>query len=154
MKIIENIALKDDVTLISMCECPCDISSLAEVFTMITDAGIDVDMISKFPPVGANSGFSFSVSDDDFVSVLSIASSLRAKQPKIKISVSSGNCKITVSGNAMPGTPGVAAKVFAAVSKAQADIRMITTSETEISMLVIKADAEGAVKAIEQAFAD
>ena len=154
MKVIDSITVKDDITLISLCDCPADISHIARVFDMITKAGIDVDMISQFPPAGTNSGFSFSVSDSDFVSVLSIASTLRTEQPKIKISVSSGNSKITVSGDSMPGTPGVAAKVFAAAAKAQADIRMITTSETEIAMLVIKADAESAVNAIEQAFAD
>lgn len=152
MKIIDSIAVKDDITLISLCDCPADISHIAEVFALITDSGIDVDMISQFPPAGTNSGFSFSVGDDDFVSVLSIASTLRTKQPKIKISVSSGNSKITVSGSSMPGTPGIAAKVFAAAAGTGADIRMITTSETEISMLVIKSDAESTVKAIEKEF--
>lgn len=152
MNIIDSIFVNDDVTLISLCDCPSDIVHISDVFAMITQAGIDVDMISQFPPSGVNSGFSFSVSDKDFVAVLSIASALRNKQPKVKISVSSGNSKITVRGDAMKGTPGVASKVFGALADSCADVRMITTSETEISLLVIKSDVEAAVAAIKKAF--
>jgi hypothetical protein len=123
-------------------------------FTLIADAGIDVDMISQFPLSGANSGFSFTVSDNDFVPVLSIASEVRNRSPKTKISVSSGNCKITVSGEEMRGTPGVSATVFKAVSSVDADVRMITTSEIEIAMLVVKSDVDAVIEAIKKEFAE
>ena len=63
------------------------------------------------------------------------------------------NCKISIFGEEMRGTPGVAAKVFSAVSKVKADIRMITTSEVDISLLVVKADADMTVVAIREIFA-
>lgn len=152
MKLVDNIFITEDVTLFSLCDSPADISHMAEVFKMIADAGIDVDMISQFPLSGSSSGFSFTVSDKDFVSVLSIASELRNRSPKTKISVSSGNCKITVSGEAMRGTPGVSATIFNAAASVDADVRMITTSEIEIAMLVVKSDVDDVVDAIKKAF--
>lgn len=152
MKLVDNIYITEDVTLFSLYDAPADISHMAEVFKLIADAGIDVDMISQFPLSGANSGFSFTVSDKDFVSVLAIASELRNRSPKTKISVSSGNCKITVSGEAMRGTPGVSAGVFKAVASVDADVRMITTSEIEIAMLVVKSDVDDVVEAIKNEF--
>lgn len=152
MKLVDNIFITEDVTLFSLCDAPADISHMAEVFKLIADAGIDVDMISQFPLSGANSGFSFTVSDKDFVPVLTIASELRNRSPKTKISVSSGNCKITVSGEAMRGTPGVSADVFRAVASVDADVRMITTSEIEIAMLVVKSDVDDVVEAIKNEF--
>lgn len=119
---------------------------------MIADAGIDVDMISQFPLSGSSSGFSFTVSDKDFVPVLSIASELRSRSPKTKISVSSGNSKITVSGEAMRGTPGVSAGIFKAAASVDADVRMITTSEIEIAMLVVNSDVDDVVEAIKKEF--
>lgn len=154
MKLVDNIFITEDVTLFSLYDAPADISHMAEVFSMIAKAGIDVDMISQFPLSGSSSGFSFTVSDNDFVPVLSIASEVRAKSPKTKVSVSSGNCKITVSGEAMRGTPGVSARVFKAVSSVSADVRMITTSEIEIAMLVVKSDVDEVVAAIEKEFAE
>lgn len=153
MKLVDNIFITEDVTLFSLYDAPADIEHMAEVFKMIADAGIDVDMISQFPLSGSSSGFSFTVSDKDFVPVLSIASELRNRSPKTKISVSSGNCKITVSGEAMRGTPGVSAGVFKAVANVEADVRMITTSEIEIAMLVVKSDVDEVVEAITKEFA-
>ena len=153
MKLVDNIFVTEDVTLFSLYDAPADIEHMAEVFKMIADAGIDVDMISQFPLSGSSSGFSFTVSDKDFVPVLSIASELRNRSPKTKISVSSGNCKITVSGEAMRGTPGVSARVFVAVANVEADVRMITTSEIEIAMLVVKSDVDEVVEAITKEFA-
>ena len=152
MKLVDNIFITEDVTLFSLYDAPADISHMAEVFKLIADAGIDVDMISQFPLSGASSGFSFTVNDKDFVAVLAIASELRARSPKTKISVSSGNCKITVSGEALRGTPGVSARVFKAVSSVDADVRMVTTSEIEIAMLIVKSDVDDVIEAINKEF--
>ncbi|MBR4859276.1 MAG: ACT domain-containing protein [Clostridia bacterium] len=152
MKLVDNIFVTEDVTLFSLCDAPADIEHMAEVFKMIADAGIDVDMISQFPSSGSGSGFSFTVNDKDFVPVLSIASELRTRSPKTKISVSSGNCKITVSGEEMRGTPGVSARIFKATASVNADVRMITTSEIEISLLVVKSDVDNVIEAIKAEF--
>ncbi len=152
MKLVDNIFVTEDVTLFSLCDAPADIEHMAEVFKMIADAGIDVDMISQFPSSGSGSGFSFTVNDKDFVPVLSIASELRTRSPKTKISVSSGNCKITVSGEEMRGTPGVSARIFKAAASVNADVRMITTSEIEISLLVVKSDVDNVIDAIKEEF--
>lgn len=154
MGLVENIYITEDVTLFSLCDAPADVAHMADVFALIANAGIDVDMISQLPISGSGSGFSFTVSDDDFISVLSIASELRSRSPKTKISVSSGNCKLTVSGEAMRGTPGVSARVFKAAASVGADVRMITTSEIEIALLVVKSDVDTVVDAINKEFAE
>ena len=154
MKIIDSITVSDEITLISISNTSADIEHIAKVFNMFSDAGINVDMISQLPPSGANSGFSFTVNDNDFISVLDICAELRKMNGEIKISVSNGNSKISVSGEAMRDLSGVAAKVFTAAAYAKADVRMITTSETDISLLVVSTDSEEVVKAITEAFAE
>ncbi|HOO26259.1 MAG TPA: hypothetical protein PKW24_06565 [Clostridiales bacterium] len=150
MSIIDKYSVTQDVTLISLNDSPADIKMIAKIFEMISGAGIDVDMISQTPPNGSLSSLSFTVSDKDFGKVLEIAASLRELNPEIKISVSSGNCKLSLFGESMKGKPGVAAKVFSAVSSVNADIRMITTSEVDISLLLAKVDLENAIAAIEK----
>ena len=51
---IQSITLKDDVTLISLQDSPADIALVSRIFQMISDAGIDVDMISQTPPHGSD----------------------------------------------------------------------------------------------------
>lgn len=150
MKAIDRITVTEDVTLISLNDSPADIKLISKIFDMISSAQIDVDMISQTPPNGSHSSLSFTVKDEEFGNILKITAELRRLNPEIKISVSSGNCKISIFGESMKGKPGVAAKVFGAAASINSDIRMITTSETDISLLVAKVDVETAVKAIEK----
>ncbi|MCR5484047.1 MAG: hypothetical protein K6F09_00485 [Clostridiales bacterium] len=143
-----KVSVTEDVTLISLNDSPANIDVIAGIFERIAEAGIDVDMISQTPPNGRHSSLSFTVSGEDFGGILEIAAKFREVNPDIKISVSSGNCKIAVFSDSMKGTPGVAAKVFKAAANANADIRMITTSEVDISMLVVKADLENTLAEI------
>lgn len=150
---IEKITTQTDVTLISLNDSPADIRVTADVFARIAQAGVDVDMISQCPLGGTHAGLSFTIKDEDFGKVLPVVSALRAEHKGVTVSVSSGNCKISVFGQFMLGMPGVAAKVLYAAADGNADLRMITTSETDISLLVGKADLEPAAAAIQAAFA-
>lgn len=154
MYIIETISVDEDVTLISLNNSPADVKTVAALFSRIAEADVDVDMISQFPLSGTHSGLSFTVSDEAFGLILPIVTQLHCDNPEVKVSVSSGNCKISVFGQAMKGTPGVAAKVFAAAAGVNADLRMISTSETDISLLVVQADVHNTLRAIERAFSE
>ena len=52
----------------------------------------------------------------------------------------------------MINTPGVAARMFAALAEHQINIHMIATSEIKISCLVAEADGVNALKAVHEAF--
>jgi aspartate kinase len=86
----------------------------------------------------------------DLGRILEFTSDLHDRN-NIKTIVSSGNCKISVYDPAMKNTPGMAAKVFAAAASVQTDIRIITTSEVEISLLVTEADFNEALQSVEEA---
>ena len=148
MKLNGKLTVSEDVTLISLHDSPANIDVISDIFEKIAQAGIDVDMISQTPPNGAHSSLSFTVGGDDFGGILEIAAELRKINPDLKISVSSGNCKIAFFNDGMNGTPGIAAAVFGAAAAVNADIRMITTSEVDISMLIVKADLDNVVNAI------
>ena len=60
--------------------------------------------------------------------------------------------KVSVVGAGMTSTPGVAAKLFDALASAQVNIRMISTSEIKISVLIDEADATRAVRAVHDKF--
>lgn len=153
MNIIENVTLTEDVTLISLQDSPADMKIISKMFDMISDANIDIDMISQTSSIGSNTtDISFTVSSDDFADVLVIAGKFRELDSNIKINVSSGNCKISVFGEEMRGNPGVVAKVFDALAQVNTDVIMVTTSEVDISLLVVKSDADSSVEAINNMF--
>ena len=145
-----TITVCDDVTLIILQNVPANMTFVTQVFEKSASMEIDVDMISLTPPQSSLTSLSFTVSDDDLVKILSYTSTM--KDDHIKPIVSSGNCKISVSDAAMENCPGVAAKIFAQAAQAGADVRLITTSESQVSLLVTKSDFDAAFSAIQSAF--
>lgn len=133
------ISTVDDITLVTLEGYPADVDAIARIFDSIGQYNINIDMISMAPIRGALTGLSFTISDSDLVDILSFVADLKKKM-SIKVIVSSLNHKISVYDPAMKNTPGIAAKVFRAMSGTNADIRLITTSEVEISLLVTEAD--------------
>ncbi|MCP2731877.1 aspartate kinase [Limnofasciculus baicalensis] len=60
--------------------------------------------------------------------------------------------KVSIVGAGMVGHPGVAAKMFAALSQEQINIQMITTSEIKISCVVAEDQGINALQVIHKAF--
>ncbi len=144
-----TIIVNDDITLVTLQNIPADMEFVTEVFEKIAEMGVDVDMISLSPVQGSMTGLSFTIKDEELVKILSYTSKLN--NGTIKPIVSSGNCKISVNDPDMENNPGVAAKVFRRAASVHTDIRLITTSESQISMLVTKSDFDSAFNAIQDA---
>ena len=149
-----TITTTDGITLITIPNVPADIDFVARIFENIASLEINVDMISLTPPQGSNIDLSFTISDDDLGKLLAYNAERRSKgESSIQPVVSSGNCQISVCDKAMETTPGMAAKVFRAAAKASADIRIITTSEVQITLLVTQADFDAVYEEIKSTLA-
>ena len=131
------ISTVDNITLVTLQEFPANVASIAKVLEEISKCGINIDMISMAPTHGATTGLSFTIK--------------LKQETDIDVIVSSVNHKISVYDPIMKNTPGIAAQVFGAISSTDADIRLITTSEVEISLLVTEADFDTVLAAIQEA---
>lgn len=144
------ISTVDNITLVTLVGFPAQVDSIATILKSIAEYNINIDMISMAPTHGAFTGLSFTISDNDLVEVLAFTTKLK-KETNVNVIVSSVNHKISVYDPAMKNTPGIAAKVFDAIAGTKADLRLITTSEVEISLLVTEADFDTVLTAIQNA---
>lgn len=151
MNLSPTITTSSDITLVTLQNCPSELKFISDVFERIGTLNVDVDMISLAPAHGAFTSVSFTLSDNDLDKIFGFTSELH-ETAKIKVIVSSGNCKISVYDPNMKNAPGFAARVFAAAGGANADIRIITTSEVDISLLVTAADFQETLKALKDGF--
>lgn len=152
MQSIVKITAAEDVALVTLRGCPAVLSFISHVFLEIAAKGVNVDMISQSAPAGNEISLSFTVADDDIGAVLQICARLRTETPRLKTDISGGNCKFSLSGDEMRTRPGVAAQVFAAAAAARVEVRMITTSEVDVSLLVPGEQAHAAREAFSSAF--
>ena len=127
------------VTLITLQSSPANSDFISEVFERIAKEKINVDMISMSPTRSSLTELSFTISDDDLIKTLKFTKDLKTDLA-IKSIVSSVNHKISIYDKEMKNASGFASKVFSAIKSSDADIRLITTSEVEISLLVSEAD--------------
>ena len=142
------ISTVDDISLVTLAGFPAKVETLAKLFDAISKYHINIDMISMAPTQSAYTGLSFTIADSDLIDILSFTSAL---EKDLDVIVSSVNHKISVRDPAMKNTPGIAARVFNAIAQTDADIRLITTSDIEISLIVTAADFDSVLEAIQAA---
>ena len=134
---MKRVSYIEDVALVTVKNCPPSLAFFSELFCGVAQKGVDVDMISQTPPSGGKVDLFFTVSDADVPLMLSAFSFISAKYPDVKTSINGNNCKVTVFDEAMINCPGYAADIFSKASKAGVDTRLIATSESDISMLIV-----------------
>ena len=143
----------EGVTLITFGRIPSDTHFVSDILTMVSDVSINIDMISLTDTQSGYNSLSFTVEDEVFGDILQIAAQIKARYPSVRPLVSSGNSKISLFGEEMRTTPGVAAKAISAVVSVGADVRLITTSEVDISMLVAEPSVTDVMQVLQQTFA-
>ena len=89
-----QVTVSNDITLVTLHNAPADMDFIATVFEEIAKLNIDIDMISLSPVQGSTTAVSFTIKDDDLMSLLSYTSKLKSKN--IKPVVSSGNSIISI----------------------------------------------------------
>ena len=123
-----------------------------KVFRVMAAAKINVDIILQSVGVGDTQNISFTVHENDLEAA---HKALLEKQQSLgyrECSVATDVAKVSVVGSGMMSTPGIAADMFEALYDAKINIRMISTSEIKISVIVSKEEADRAVHAIHAKF--
>lgn len=149
---VSKLTVTDDIALITINKAPANASLLAKILTQFAEEEINIDMICHAAPQGEYTSLSFSIPGADLVKALSITAKISETMPTIKPLVSSSNCQLQLFGTEMETTPGVAARAMRAISAANVDITIITTSAVDISILVSDAHKEDALVALKAEF--
>ena len=123
------------------------------IFRLIAAANIVVDMIVQNVSRGGTTEVSFTVAKGDLPETLRAAESAARSIGATAVTHDSEVAKISVVGLGMLTHTGVATTMFDTLAAAGINIQMITTSEIKISVLVDRASAVPALRAVHRAFA-
>jgi aspartate kinase len=110
----------------------------------VSDVGINVVMISQTAPINSSTNVSFTVDNEDMFKTISCLNRLKNEIPSLCVEVDPNNVKIEVGGKEIINTPGVAAGIFRLMADNSIDIKIITTSESKISILIYEKDSQAA----------
>ncbi|MDO4459026.1 MAG: aspartate kinase [Clostridia bacterium] len=152
--LISGVAKDTNVARISVIGVPDKPGLAFKIFSKLSSKGINVDIILQSIGRNGTKDISFTIAKDNLEDAKELL------QPYVEaIGANSLSCddqvaKISIVGAGMESHPGVASDMFEALFSSNINIRMISTSEIKISVLVNIEDADRAVKAVHDKFFD
>ena len=150
--LIKGVAKDDNVAVISILEVP-DVPGISfKVFGALAQKKINVDIILQSVGRDDSKDLTFTVPRSDAELALAVLRENLSRIGGTDIKVDTGVAKVSIVGAGMQSHSGVASSMFEALYEANVNIRMISTSEIKISVIIDQAEADRAVAAIHSAF--
>jgi len=129
----------------------------AELFTLVAEAGANIDMIVQNTPTGSDvvdavSDIGFTLPKSDTKKVVAALEAAKDSLGYRVLEVDEEIGKLSVVGAGMRTHSGVSATLFKALADAGINIEMISTSEIRISVITSDDQVDDAARAVHTAF--
>ena len=125
--------------------------TMSRVFTPLAEAGISVDVIVESAPKEGSSDVAFTVKRANFAKAWRLASEV-ARSLGGQVEGEEDLGKVSVVGTGMLNRPGYAASMFDALGRAGIPIRMVSTSEIQVTCVIPAENVEDAVRRLHKDF--
>ena len=149
---ISGIAFNRDEAKLTVLGVPDQPGVAGHILGPIADADIEVDMIVQNVAEDATTDFTFTVHRNDFTRAMEILRGTAARLGAREVNGDDRIVKISLVGVGMRSHAGIASKMFRALAEEKINIRMISTSEIKISVVVDEKYLELGVRALHEAF--
>jgi aspartate kinase len=150
---ISGIAFNRDEAKLTVLGVPDQPGVAHKILGPVADANIEVDMIvQNIAPDGSTTDFTFTVNRNDYAKAMDILAVLSEQLGAREVLGDDAIVKISLVGVGMRSHAGIASKMFGALASEGINIRMISTSEIKISVVVDERYLELGVRALHSAF--
>jgi len=124
----------------------------AEVFSALGEHGLNVELISTSSTGRGRADIAFAVLTADLDEVVRLLETTKGNFGAQEVSVDKNCALMTIYGEKLATTPGVAGRVFKILSDNGINIDMISASLTVLSIVVEKEKITTAIEAIQKEF--
>ena len=150
--LVRGVTRDNDTVRIAVMDVP-NIPGIAfRIFSILAKKGINVDVILQSIGRDEKKDVSFTVQSDYADEAVALLQENLASIGAANVMVDRDVSKVSIVGAGMATNAGVAAKMFEALYEANINIKMISTSEIKVSVLIARDEAERAVKVLHDAF--
>ena len=150
--LVNGVAVDKDISRIAIVGLKDQPGIAFNVFSLLARNKISVDIILQSIGRENTKDISFTVSTADLNDALKVIEENKNRLKYEKILHETKVAKVSIVGGGMATNSGVASTMFEALYDEDINIRMISTSEIKISVLVDENDAERAARAIHEKF--
>lgn len=150
--LVSGVAFERDQAKVTIEGVPDSPGLAASIFVPLAEANLVIDMIVQNVGVDGRTAVTFTVAQADADATRKIAEKVAATIGARGVTQESGLGKVSVVGLGMRNHAGVAARMFEVLAREKINIRMISTSEIKISVVVGNDQVDGAVRSLHAAF--
>jgi aspartate kinase len=150
--LISGIAFNRDEAQITIRGVPDSPGVAHQVLRAVANANIDVDMIIQNIGDDNHTDFTFTVHRNDYAQTMEIMEATRESLGAVNIGGDTAVVKVSLVGVGMKSHAGVASRMFEILATEGINIRLISTSEIKISVLLDEKYMELAVRALHAGF--
>ena len=151
---IRGVAHDEKVAKIAVLGVPNQPGIAHTIFSALADANIDVDMIvQSIRNIEKNiTDMVFTIASSDLPEAKKVIDEVANRLNAVSAIFEEDVAKVSIVGAGMLGSPGIAARMFGALAKANVNIDIISTSEISVSCLIKGTQVKDAVNAIHEEF--
>lgn len=150
--LISGVTANRDEAKLTMLGVPDKPGIAARILGPIAQANIEVDMIVQNVSADGTTDFTFTVHRNDYERAREILGKMTSEMRARGVEGDSKIVKISIVGVGMRSHAGIASTMFAALANEGINIRMISTSEIKISVVIDEKYLELGVRTLHSAF--
>ncbi|MGD8978427.1 MAG: aspartate kinase [Gammaproteobacteria bacterium] len=150
--VVSGIAFSRDEAEITVTGVRDQPGAAAAILRPVSDARIQVDMIVMNAPRDGCVDFSFSVDRSDYAQAMDLARQAARALGAEDVRGNDAVAKLSVVGVGMRSHAGIASHLFDTLAAEGINVRMVSTSEIKISVLLADKDIDTAVRSLHRAF--
>lgn len=148
--LVSGIALDRDQARVTVREVSDRPGIAAEIFTMLAEEQVNVDMIIQNASTDGTTNLGFTVKASEIEDAKRVISNFDHDIGSMDFDANI--CKVSVVGVGMKSHSGVAAQAFSAMADKNINIEMISTSEIKVSMIIDEKNGELAVQTLHNTY--
>ncbi|PDZ11241.1 aspartate kinase [Bacillus pseudomycoides] len=148
--IVKGIAFEDNITRVTIKGL--EQGALSTVFSTLATAHINVDIIIQSITNEGTVHLSFSIHSDDLRETLEVLEQNQEALHYESVEYENHLAKVSIVGSGMVSNPGVAADMFSTLKDENIHIKMVSTSEIKVSVVIDRLHLVDGVEALHQSF--
>ncbi len=149
---LSGVAKDADIARVTVRGVPDRPGAVLELFQLLSRADVNVDLILQSGSPDGTGDLSFTLRSADAAKVQAILEEHCAALGLRSFALDPDAAKVSLVGAGLMDAPGMAVQMFRALAEAGINIRMIASSEIKLSVVVPRAEADKAVRAVHQRF--
>ncbi len=150
--IVRGIAFEQEIVRITVMYDEPYNGSLANIFTALSKHQINVDIIVQTIMEGEQPSVSFTINNKDFAEAINVLETEKESLGYKRADFEVGLAKVSIVGSGMVSNHGVAARMFDVLRENSVPIKMVSTSEIKVSVVIPGMDMNKAVAVLHKAY--